>query len=133
MDRGARRLQGEVSGDRRPGRCGDEDDGAGGATRGGTAAGARPAATGGPVPADVAALIPLVRRVVAARVPDRATEDDLVQETLARVLSAAHRVEPGMLEPYAIVTARNVVASLWRDVDRERRHRHRVLDLRPAD
>src|SRR4051794_35261995 len=82
---------------------------------------------------DVAALIPLVRRVVAARVRDRATEDDLVQETLARVLSAAHRVEPGMLEPYAIVTARNVVASLWRDVDRERRNQHRVVDLRPAD
>ena len=82
---------------------------------------------------DVAALIPLVRRVVGARVSDRATEDDLVQETLARVLSAAHRVEPGMLEPYAIVTARNVVASLWRDLDRERRNQHRVVDLRPAE
>jgi serine/threonine-protein kinase RsbT len=81
---------------------------------------------------DVAALIPLVRRVVAARVSDRATEDDLVQETLARVLAAAHRVEPGMLEPYAIVTARHVVASLWREQDRERRHRHRVVDLHPV-
>ena len=60
--------------------------------------------------ADVAALIPMVRRIVAARVPDAATVDDLVQETLTRVLAAAGRVEPGMLEPYAIVTARNVVA-----------------------
>jgi serine/threonine-protein kinase RsbT len=82
---------------------------------------------------DVAALIPLVRRIVAARVPDAATADDLVQETLARVLAAAERIEPGMLEPYAIVTARNVVASLWRDQDRQRRNQHRVVDLRPPE
>ncbi|MGY1823489.1 sigma-70 family RNA polymerase sigma factor [Geodermatophilus sp. SYSU D00079] len=82
---------------------------------------------------DVAALIPLVRRIVAARVPDAATADDLVQETLARVLAAAERIEPGMLEPYAIVTARNVVTSMWRDQERQRRHQHRVVDLRPPD
>ncbi|WP_222267490.1 sigma-70 family RNA polymerase sigma factor [Modestobacter marinus] len=81
---------------------------------------------------DVAALIPIVRRIVAARVPDPATADDLVQETLARVLGAVGRIEPGMLEPYAIVTARNVVASMWRDQDRQRRHQHRVVDLRPS-
>ncbi|MGY1634899.1 sigma-70 family RNA polymerase sigma factor [Geodermatophilus sp. SYSU D01186] len=82
---------------------------------------------------DVAALIPLVRRIVAARVPDTATADDLVQETLARVLAATERIDPGMLEPYAIVTARNVVTSMWRDQDRQRRHQHRVVDLRPPD
>jgi RNA polymerase sigma factor (sigma-70 family) len=82
---------------------------------------------------DVAALIPLVRRIVAARVPDQATADDLVQETLARVLAASGRLESGMLEPYAIVTARNVVTSLWRDQDRQRRHQHRVVDLRPPE
>jgi RNA polymerase sigma factor (sigma-70 family) len=70
---------------------------------------------------------------VAARVPDAATTDDLVQETLARVLAAAERIEPGMIEPYAIVTARNVVTSMWRDQDRQRRHQHRVVDLRPPD
>ena len=82
---------------------------------------------------DVAALIPMVRRIVSARVADQATADDLVQETLARVLAAAPRVEPGMLEPYAIVTARNVVTSLWRAEDRDRRNRHRALDLSPSD
>src|SRR3954471_1043150 len=80
---------------------------------------------------DVAALIPIVRRIVAARVPDQATADDLVQETLARVLAAVDRIEPGMVEPYAIVTARNVVATMWREQDRQRRHQHRVVDLRP--
>ena len=42
--------------------------------------------------ADVAALIPLVRRIVASRVPDPATAADLVQENLTRVLAAAGRV-----------------------------------------
>lgn len=83
-------------------------------------------------PPDVAALIPLVRRVVGARVRDRASADDLVQETLVRVLAAAGRVEPGLLEPYAIVTARNLVASAGKEQDRSRRHQHRVVDLRPV-
>ncbi|MGY1827741.1 MULTISPECIES: sigma-70 family RNA polymerase sigma factor [unclassified Blastococcus] len=78
------------------------------------------------------ALVPLVRRIVASRVRDAATVDDLVQETLARVLAAAGRIEPGMLEPYAIVTARNVVTSLWREQDRQRRNQHRVVDLHPS-
>jgi RNA polymerase sigma factor (sigma-70 family) len=86
-----------------------------------------------PRPARFAELIPLVRRIVAARVSDPATADDLVQETLARVIAAAGRVEPGMLEPYAIVTSRNVVASHWRDRGRQQRNQHRVVDLRRPD
>jgi len=80
---------------------------------------------------DIAALMPMVRRIVGARVPDSAAADDLVQETLARVLAAADRVEPGMLEPYAIRTARNLMASRWKEQDRHRRNLHRVVDLRP--
>ena len=80
---------------------------------------------------DIAALIPMVRRVIGARVRDVTVADDLVQETLTRVLAAVDRVEPGMLEPYAIVTARNVVATLWKESDRQRRNQHRVVDLRP--
>ncbi len=83
--------------------------------------------------AGVAALMPMVRRIVGARVDDRAAADDLVQETLVRVLGAAHRIEPGMLEPYAIVTAKNVVASMWKEQDRHRRNQHRVVDLRPPE
>jgi RNA polymerase sigma factor (sigma-70 family) len=82
---------------------------------------------------DVADLIPMVRRIVRARVADAALAEDLVQETLTRVLAAQPRVERGMLEPYAIVTARNVVASMWRDEDRRRRNQHRVVDLRVPD
>jgi RNA polymerase sigma factor (sigma-70 family) len=91
------------------------------------------ASQGGREQPDVAALIPTVRRIVAARVRDRAAVDDLVQETLLRVLAAADRVEPGMLEPYAIVTARNVVATMWQQQDRQRRNQHRVVDLRAPE
>jgi RNA polymerase sigma factor (sigma-70 family) len=87
--------------------------------------------TGHPADRDVAALIPMVRRIIGARVSDQTAAEDLVQETLTRVLGAVDRVEPGMLEPYAIVTARNVVATLWKDKDRHRRNQHRVVDLRP--
>jgi RNA polymerase sigma factor (sigma-70 family) len=82
---------------------------------------------------DVAALIPIVRRIVHARVSNPAVADDLVQETLVKVLGAAERVEPGMLEAYAIVTARNVVASMWKEQDRHRRNEHRVVDLVPVE
>ena len=81
------------------------------------------------VPPDVAALLPMVRRVVGARVGAHPAAEDLVQETLVRVLAAAQRVEPGMLEPYAIATARNVVATMWRDNARQLRNRHRLVDL----
>ncbi|MEX5719170.1 sigma-70 family RNA polymerase sigma factor [Geodermatophilus maliterrae] len=82
---------------------------------------------------DVASLIPMVRRIVAARVADESAVEDLVQETLVRVLAATGRVEPGMLEPYAIATARNVVVTSWRDQDRQRRNQHRVVDLQLPD
>jgi len=80
---------------------------------------------------EVAELMPMVRRIVGARVSDRAAADDLVQETLVRVLAAADRVQPGMLEPYAIRTARNLIASGWKEQDRHKRNQHRLVDLRP--
>jgi len=80
---------------------------------------------------DVAGLIPMVRRIVGARVGAHPAAEDLVQETLVRVLAASDRIEPGMLEPYAIVTARNVIASMWREGDRQQRNQHRVVDLQP--
>ena len=77
---------------------------------------------------DVAALIPMLRRIVGARVGQHPAAEDLVQETLARVLAAKDRIEPGMIEPYAITTARNLVATMWRSDDREQRNRHRLHD-----
>ncbi len=84
-----------------------------------------------PVSAHVERLVPVVERVVRARVADRAVADDVIQETLVRVMARAHRVDPGLLEPYAIVTAQNVVRSLWSERERQRRNQHRAVDLAP--
>jgi RNA polymerase sigma factor (sigma-70 family) len=79
---------------------------------------------------DVVELTPLLRRVIAARVRDSHVVEDLVQETLARVIAARRRLEPQTLAPYAIVTARNLTRSLATSEQRSRRHAHRLIDLR---
>jgi len=78
--------------------------------------------------AELVELHALVTRVVRARVRDPDTADDLVQETVARVLTARSRLDGGALAPYAVVTARNLVRSSGRHEDRARRHRHRLVD-----
>src|SRR3712207_8380816 len=54
--------------------------------------------------------------------------EDLVQETLTRVVAARSRVEADMLAPYAATTARNLVASHFRHEDLARRKAHLVAD-----
>src|SRR5918998_1944631 len=84
-----------------------------------------------PSPSDeqpIIELVPLVRRVVAARVRDPQLVDDLVQETLVRVMAARARVEADTLAPYAAVTARNLVASVSRSDNRARRMAHLLAD-----
>jgi len=78
------------------------------------------------VTVDVDTLLPILRRVVGARVANSADAEDLVQEALARVLQHQDRIEDGMLEPYAISTARNLVATMWRNEARHRSNRHRL-------
>jgi RNA polymerase sigma factor (sigma-70 family) len=78
----------------------------------------------------VVELVPLLRRVIGARVRDRHVVEDLVQETLTRVMAARRRLEPRTLAPYAVVTARNLTRSLATSADRGRRHAHRLIDLR---
>lgn len=69
-------------------------------------------------------LIPIVRRVVSGRVRDSHQVDDLVQETLLRVMAARHRIERDTLAPYAVTVARNLVAATGRNADRDRRRAH---------
>jgi len=73
-------------------------------------------------------LIPLIRRVVASRVRDYQLVDDLVQETLARVMAARHRIERDTLAPYAVTTARNLVFAVGQGTDRARRNAHLLVD-----
>jgi RNA polymerase sigma factor (sigma-70 family) len=78
---------------------------------------------------DIVELVPVIRRVVAARIRDPHVVDDLVQETLARVVASRERVEGNELAPYAAVTARNLVASYAERNDRARRNAHRLVEL----
>ncbi|CAA9289738.1 MAG: Anti-sigma B factor RsbT [uncultured Corynebacteriales bacterium] len=73
-------------------------------------------------------LVPIVRRVVGARIRDPHLVDDLVQETLARMMAARARIGDETLVPYAIVTAKNLVASHVQRQDRDRRKAHLVAD-----
>jgi RNA polymerase sigma factor (sigma-70 family) len=82
---------------------------------------------------DILALEPLLRRVVAARVSDPETVDDLVQEALTRVIAVRGRLDDEAVAPYAIVTARNLVTSLAREEERARRHRPRLVDPREPE
>jgi RNA polymerase sigma factor (sigma-70 family) len=76
-------------------------------------------------------LVPVVRRVVAARIRDPHLVEDLVQETLARMTAIRARLDPEALVPYAIVTARNLIASHVKHADVERRKAHLVADVVP--
>ena len=79
---------------------------------------------------DLVELAPILRRVIAARVREADLVEDLVQETLARVMAARRRLEPRTLAPYAVVTARNLTRSFATNEQRSRRHAHRLIDLR---
>jgi serine/threonine-protein kinase RsbT len=82
-----------------------------------------------PPPEDsIVEVVPVVRRVVAARVMDPAVRDDIVQETLARLMASRSRVEQDTLVPYAIAIARNLIASLAEREQRSRRSAHLLTD-----
>jgi serine/threonine-protein kinase RsbT len=85
----------------------------------------------------VADLVPVIRRVVAARVRDPVQVDDIVQETLARVMAARSRVQRDTLAPYAVATARNLIASAAQREQRARRSAHLLAEAddtrRPED
>ena len=76
----------------------------------------------------VVELVPMLRRVVGSRVKDPHTVDDLVQETLLRVMAARDRIGPEKLPQYAAVTARNLVASLAEKNERARLKSHLLVD-----
>ncbi len=78
-------------------------------------------------------LVPMLRRVISSRVKDPHVVDDLVQETLVRVMAARSRFEPEKLPHYASVTARNLVASMAEKNDRARERSHLLVDGTEAE
>ncbi|WP_082600742.1 sigma-70 family RNA polymerase sigma factor [Nocardioides sp. Soil777] len=78
-------------------------------------------------------LLPVLRRVVGARIKDPHTVDDLVQETLARLMSTSRRIDPDKLHHYAAVTARHVVASYAERNDRARKRAHLLAEAEDVE
>lgn len=79
---------------------------------------------------DVAALTPLIRRVVAARVHDDEAVADLTQETITRIMQVRGRLQDDAVTGYAIVTARNLVVSHARAERRRQRYAPRLVEHR---
>ena len=84
-------------------------------------------------PDRVADLEPLLRRVIGAKVSDAATVDDLVQETLVRILAVGSRLDDTSVEAYAIVTAQNLVRSHARAEERRQRLLPHLFDPRQPE
>jgi RNA polymerase sigma factor (sigma-70 family) len=80
-----------------------------------------------------AILEPVVRRVIAARVRGRDLVDDLVQETLTRVLAARPKLENEALIAYTVVAAQRVVFSHVQKQRRRQRLESRLADMREPE
>jgi RNA polymerase sigma factor (sigma-70 family) len=80
--------------------------------------------------ADIAAI---VRRTLAARIRDPHLIDDLTQETLARLADSDRDLSPDAQRAYAVVVARNLLASHFRGQSVRVRHLHRLVDRGGAD
>jgi len=81
----------------------------------------------------VAAVEPVVRRVLASKVYDPHRLDDLVQETLTRLASSRRDLDGETLVAYAIVSARNLLASDSARSSRRGSLQHRLADTRQPD
>jgi RNA polymerase sigma factor (sigma-70 family) len=78
--------------------------------------------------ANVLALREPLSAFVSAWVNSSDAADDIVQETITRVLECRSRLEPGTLRAYALAVARNLIISQRRAEDVSLRHRHRLVE-----
>jgi RNA polymerase sigma factor (sigma-70 family) len=85
-----------------------------------------------PPPAEITDLIGPLRRYVRAHIRPGQDVEDVVQETLTRMIGAKHRLAPGVAVAYAIVVARHVMADQAGAAHQARRNRHRLLDTAQA-
>jgi RNA polymerase sigma factor (sigma-70 family) len=74
-----------------------------------------------------------LRKFVATLVDNSHEVDDVVQDTMLRLLSAGERMESDSLTAYAFVVARNLVNSEYRRAETARRHAPVLIDRRQPD
>gem|GEM_PF-1262519 len=73
-------------------------------------------------------VVDAVRRAVGARVADPHVAEEIVQESLVQVAVAQRRLQPEVLQAYAIRTAQNLVVTHSRRTRRERGRLHRLVE-----
>ncbi len=78
--------------------------------------------------AEILALLAPLRRYALSRLGDPHDADDVVQETLTRVLAARGRLEDATLTAYAFAVAKNLITGLHREADLARRHAGRLVE-----
>ena len=79
-------------------------------------------------PDDLADVDTVVRRTLAARISDPHLIDDIAQETLLRVTRRSGDLPPDEQRAYAVVIARNLLATHFRQRSVHDRHAHRLAD-----
>jgi len=79
--------------------------------------------------AELVALREPLRRYVVSRIGDSHRVDDIVQETLTRMIQVVDRLEVRTLTTYAMTVARHQIASTARLDQTERRNLPRLVDL----
>lgn len=82
----------------------------------------------GPPAAQVVSIVEPLHRYVRAHTRQPADADDVVQETLTRLLEHERVLVPDSALAYALVTARHVLADRAREADRHERHVHLMVD-----
>jgi RNA polymerase sigma factor (sigma-70 family) len=83
--------------------------------------------------AEILALVAPLRRFALSRLEDVHDADDVVQETLTRVLAARGRLGDETLTGYAFAVARNLIATQHREAEVHRRHAPRLVDPREPE
>ncbi len=79
---------------------------------------------------DIVAVLEPLRRFVRAHSASSQDVEDVVQETVARVIEAGDRLSLDTTLGYSIVVARHVMADQAARAGMERRRAHRLVDLR---
>jgi RNA polymerase sigma factor (sigma-70 family) len=79
---------------------------------------------------DILSLVAPLRRFVSSRMTSPHDAEDVVQETLARLLATRGRLDEGALTAYAFTVARNLIISQHREAEVRRRHAPRLVERR---
>ena len=81
-----------------------------------------------PTGVELQELVAVLKRAALARGLDTAAAEDVAQETVSRLLSAGDRLAPDARLPFALTTASNLIADSYRREQRDRKHRHRLVE-----